>query len=233
VLKHGVLLIGWPSEVQFVNPSQLSNSLEPLKKVCDALIDGTCKWKALSARERQERQEVYDAAIRGGTVQPRQRKKRSDAGKPRKKQGPQKTAETVQSDEEVSSDGAYSSASNHIGVLLNEHPDDDGDGAQNVGGANSTQTASENRRGPAPAANNANSAPEAAATSTGSPAPNASIDDVNSASTHGRGGTKRAHKPRHLNSLGVDDEQTIRIEAAKKRKAASGKENRPSKKVRA
>jgi hypothetical protein len=102
VLKHGVELIGWTAD-QFVNPSQLSSALGPLRTLRDALISGTCKFQKLSPEERAERQKLYEAKVVSGEIQPKQRKTRKDAGKKRTKPN-QSSPEEVDSTSSSSGD---------------------------------------------------------------------------------------------------------------------------------
>ena len=46
VLKYHVQLIGWPSEIPFINPHQLTTIAA--KSLLDSLTVSTCKWVILS-----------------------------------------------------------------------------------------------------------------------------------------------------------------------------------------
>jgi hypothetical protein len=84
VLRHGVVLEGWTHST-WANPSELSTSLEPLRKLLDALKNDTCKFVKLTSEQRQKRQEAYNKKVDSGEIQV-QRQKRKDAGKKRKQQ---------------------------------------------------------------------------------------------------------------------------------------------------
>lgn len=79
VLRYGIDLVGYTYE-KLVNPSLLSTSILPLKGLLDALENGTCKFVKLSAQERKKRQDTYNLKLTSGEIEPRKRKRRSDAG---------------------------------------------------------------------------------------------------------------------------------------------------------
>lgn len=101
VLNYGIELVGWTYD-NFVNPSKLSTSLGPLTTLYDALKSGECKFVKLSPAELKERETAYRAKQASGEVQVLKRKRRSDAGKPRKKAKSQKAVESHIDDEEGS-----------------------------------------------------------------------------------------------------------------------------------
>lgn len=84
VLVYGVKLDGWPEGLPFLAPSHMHTVLE-VRTLRDALVTGACYWKKLNQREledlRMDIQRRSDAGEVIGTV----RKKRSDAGKTRKR----------------------------------------------------------------------------------------------------------------------------------------------------
>jgi hypothetical protein len=86
VQRYGIVLVGWTPE-RFVNPSELSTALGPLRTLLHAINTGECKFIKLSADERRARLAKYNDKIESGDVQPRERKKRKDAGKKRKLKG--------------------------------------------------------------------------------------------------------------------------------------------------
>ncbi|TFK59428.1 hypothetical protein BDN72DRAFT_865159 [Pluteus cervinus] len=86
VLQHGVDIVGW-NHPTFGNPSQLSSSLEPLKKLHDALVSGACKFVKLTEAECEKRKKEYEAKLANGETEGPQRKPRKDAGR---KRGPNK-----------------------------------------------------------------------------------------------------------------------------------------------
>lgn len=106
VLKYGIELVGWTHE-KFCNPSELSNALEPLRKLLEALNSQTCKFVKLSPSERRDRQAKYKSDVASGAIAPRQRKTRKDAGTKRKAKGSDqgpggRPGKRVRSDEVIS-----------------------------------------------------------------------------------------------------------------------------------
>ncbi|KAI6148042.1 hypothetical protein BKA82DRAFT_3979074, partial [Pisolithus tinctorius] len=53
ILAYGVKLVGWPTDVKFVNPSSIG-VISKVIRLRDALCSSACFWKKLSKRERQE-----------------------------------------------------------------------------------------------------------------------------------------------------------------------------------
>lgn len=81
VQRFGIDLIGWPGNVKFVNPSEMSDSIAPLQELSAALSDGTCKFVTLSLAEQNARRERIAADEAAGRTAPRKpRKQRKDAG---------------------------------------------------------------------------------------------------------------------------------------------------------
>jgi hypothetical protein len=83
VLKYGIELIGWTHD-KFSNPSELSNALEPLRTLLEALNNQSCKFVKLSFSEHRAREAKYRADIASGAIAVKQRKTRKDAGTKRK-----------------------------------------------------------------------------------------------------------------------------------------------------
>ncbi|KAI0682683.1 hypothetical protein C8T65DRAFT_703154 [Cerioporus squamosus] len=81
-LVHRVTLVGWTAD-RFCNPSDLSNSIEELVKLRDALKTDTCRFVQLSDTEYAEVKQKYDEQVKAGLVPAR--KQRKDAGTKRKK----------------------------------------------------------------------------------------------------------------------------------------------------
>jgi hypothetical protein len=79
VLRYGIVLEGWTYD-NFVNPSELSSSVQPLKALVDAIENGSCKFLKLTAVEKKEREAAYQAKITSGEVQVPKRMWRKDAG---------------------------------------------------------------------------------------------------------------------------------------------------------
>ena len=82
VHKYHVQLLGWPSNLPFVNPHQLTTSAAA-STLQNALTVSTCKWVVMSKRQRQEHTAALAADLQGGQVG-KKRKPRSDKGKKRK-----------------------------------------------------------------------------------------------------------------------------------------------------
>jgi hypothetical protein len=81
VQRYSIDLVGWPANVKFVNPSEMSDSLAPLQELNTALSNGTCKFVALSPTEQRARRERVAADEAAGRIAPRKpRKQRKDAG---------------------------------------------------------------------------------------------------------------------------------------------------------
>jgi len=79
VLHYGIVLEGWTYD-NFVNPSKLSSSVQPLKALVDAIENSSCKFLKLMAVEKKECEAAYQAKITSGEVQVPKRKRRKDAG---------------------------------------------------------------------------------------------------------------------------------------------------------
>lgn len=84
VQKYHVQLVGWPSDIPFANPHQLT-TIATAKSLQSALAVSTCKWVVLSKRQQKEHADALEASAEGGQVVGRKRKIRSDKGKRRGK----------------------------------------------------------------------------------------------------------------------------------------------------
>lgn len=84
VIKYGIELVGWTHD-KFCNPSELSNSLEPLRTLLDALNNQMCKFVKLSPQDRRTREAKYQADVASGIIPGKQRKTRKDSGTTRKR----------------------------------------------------------------------------------------------------------------------------------------------------
>ena len=80
VQRYGIDLQGWTYN-KFVNPSELSTALPPLRNLLDAINAGNCKFVKLTAEELHKRLESYKKKVASGELKIHERKKRSDAGK--------------------------------------------------------------------------------------------------------------------------------------------------------
>ncbi|KDQ59366.1 hypothetical protein JAAARDRAFT_46817 [Jaapia argillacea MUCL 33604] len=83
IQKYEIILEGWTHE-KFVNLSKLSDALEPLQNLLDALHKGTCKFIKLSTAQQEQRHEEFNARVEAGKAEaPQPWKQRKDAGKKR------------------------------------------------------------------------------------------------------------------------------------------------------
>jgi len=104
VHRYGVELQGWTYE-KITNPSLFSSSLPPLVALRDALVAGTCKFVKLTAAERKEREAAYMTKVASGEIEPRKRKRRSDAGvRKRSKRARKEDGATNDSDDDEDDD---------------------------------------------------------------------------------------------------------------------------------
>ena len=95
VETYGVRLVGWPEGVKFANPSTIGTVPEA-HKLRDALRGGSCFWKKLSKSELEHFITDLDARRAAGETVRKPRKKRSDAGIPRKCKTPAGNKESDQ-----------------------------------------------------------------------------------------------------------------------------------------
>jgi hypothetical protein len=83
VLRYGVILEGWPEDIEFACPSKLGNNLSILTRLRDAVVSGSCLFRPLTTAEQRHAQEEYDQQVAGGEVIQPVRKTRKDAGQKR------------------------------------------------------------------------------------------------------------------------------------------------------
>ena len=83
VQKYHVQLVGWPSDIPFVNPHQLTNTAAA-NSLKTSLTVSTCKWVIMSKRQQKDYAATLVADAEGGQVVGRKRKVRSDKGRKRK-----------------------------------------------------------------------------------------------------------------------------------------------------
>ncbi|KAG1899792.1 uncharacterized protein F5891DRAFT_1128793 [Suillus fuscotomentosus] len=88
---YSVCLVGWPHSVNFISPSNIGTAR-------------TCYWTVLSLAEIKAHTAELEARCSAGDVVRKPRKKRSDAGVPRKPSSRSKSAEFVQSSDEGGDD---------------------------------------------------------------------------------------------------------------------------------
>ncbi|KAJ7711493.1 hypothetical protein B0H16DRAFT_1480279, partial [Mycena metata] len=76
---HGYKLIGWPADIPFAAPRNLA-TVDKLCPLRDALLNGTCRWEAMSTERKAEHAAKVTAAAAADV---RKKKERSDKGKTR------------------------------------------------------------------------------------------------------------------------------------------------------
>ncbi|RDX41193.1 hypothetical protein OH76DRAFT_1489686 [Lentinus brumalis] len=106
VIENGVELVGWTHDV-FACPSSLPPALEPLQKLLQAIDDGQCHFKRLTASEVTARRKEFERKVAEGTVPAR--KERADKGQKRGKYRARKTVapqEEEEQDDEGEGDGS-------------------------------------------------------------------------------------------------------------------------------
>jgi len=79
VQKHHIKLLGWPVDIPFVNPHQIT-SIAMARKLQQALALGTCKWVAMTRQQWKDHAAVLELDIEGGKTVGKKRKSRSDKG---------------------------------------------------------------------------------------------------------------------------------------------------------
>ncbi|KAF8178983.1 hypothetical protein K438DRAFT_1502698, partial [Mycena galopus ATCC 62051] len=82
VLGYGCALLGWPNSVNFTSPTNIS-TVDDMRTLRDALKDGTCRWKVLSAAEKDKWQQEYEEKVESGEIVEQGRKVRGDKGEER------------------------------------------------------------------------------------------------------------------------------------------------------
>ena len=80
ILKYHVQLVGWPSEIPFINPHQLTTIITA-KSLLDSLTVSMCKWVILSKQQQKDYAAALAASAEGGQVVGRKRKVRLDKGR--------------------------------------------------------------------------------------------------------------------------------------------------------
>ena len=84
IQKHHVKLVGWPKNVKFVTPANLS-CVDEVRALKHALKSNECHWVRLSGSDVEEHMSSIAEREAAGEHVGRKRKQRSDKGKPRKK----------------------------------------------------------------------------------------------------------------------------------------------------
>ncbi len=85
VKRYLIIIKGWPSEIEFVNLSDASSSIDTLERLLRRWKQGTTYWKKLTQEEFEQLEDERDAQIESGEINaPAPRCQRSDKGKKRK-----------------------------------------------------------------------------------------------------------------------------------------------------
>lgn len=84
IQKHHIKLIGWPKNVKFVTPANLS-SIDEVRTLRHVLKSNECRWVRLSQAEVDEHMATIVEREAAGEQVGRKRKQHSDKGKSRKK----------------------------------------------------------------------------------------------------------------------------------------------------
>src|SRR5882762_1806397 len=79
VQAYSVQLINWLLDGGVVSPSQITNTAD-MRKLCNVLKAGECRWKQLTAAEMQAHANEIEARCTKGEVIGKPRKQRSDTG---------------------------------------------------------------------------------------------------------------------------------------------------------
>ncbi|KAI6137846.1 hypothetical protein BKA82DRAFT_4403926 [Pisolithus tinctorius] len=87
--KYGIELLGWPESVPFQSPRATTNA-EHLRTLRDALKAGTCRWAYMSTQQRMQHADRLKERRIAGEAVGKPRKKRSDAGRKRRRTAPGK-----------------------------------------------------------------------------------------------------------------------------------------------
>jgi hypothetical protein len=79
IQAYNMQLINWPLDGGVVSPSQITNTTD-IRKLCNALKAGECRWKQLTATEMQAHADKMEVCRAKGEVIGKLRKWRSDVG---------------------------------------------------------------------------------------------------------------------------------------------------------
>jgi len=69
IKRYSVIIEGWPSEIEFVNLSNSSSSMDNLEKLLRKWKQGNTYWKKLTRAELEKLEEERDAQIEDGGIQ--------------------------------------------------------------------------------------------------------------------------------------------------------------------
>jgi hypothetical protein len=81
--KHHVELLGWPTDIPFANPHQIT-TVAIARKLQNVLSVATCKWVVMTKRQVKEHNLQLMQNIEEGVIVGKKRKERSDKGRKRK-----------------------------------------------------------------------------------------------------------------------------------------------------
>jgi hypothetical protein len=85
IVKHKVMLVGWPPGFPITNPSSIS-TMDQIKSLRDALKVGDCHWIKMTKRQQEvHAQDVKTRQAAGELAVVKSRKERSDKGKKKQK----------------------------------------------------------------------------------------------------------------------------------------------------
>ena len=85
ILKHKVMLVGWPPRFPITNPSSIS-TIDQIKSLRDALKVGDCHWVKMTKRQQEAHgKEIKTRQAAGELAVVKTRKERSDKGKKKQK----------------------------------------------------------------------------------------------------------------------------------------------------
>ncbi|KAK1233846.1 hypothetical protein PQX77_002973 [Marasmius sp. AFHP31] len=114
-LRYGVVCEGWPKELPFQKPSAFGGNNESLFQLRDAWRDGAAVFRRLNNEELAAWKAARSKGIEDGTIVPKARKKRRDAGTRRGPKGKGK-GKTIESGDEDSQDEASGEESDEGGT---------------------------------------------------------------------------------------------------------------------
>ncbi|KAJ7678316.1 hypothetical protein DFH06DRAFT_1121805 [Mycena polygramma] len=77
ILKHGIILKGWPLPGDPVNHNQI-HDIASMTLLRNALRDGSCHWHRLSDKEKDRERKKYEKMVEDGLIEERARRTRSD-----------------------------------------------------------------------------------------------------------------------------------------------------------
>ena len=122
IVKHKVMLVGWPPGFSFTNPSSIS-TMDQIKSLHDALKVGDCHWVKMTKRQQEvHAQELKTCQASGELAIAKMRKERSNKGK--KRQKPSTGSDAVKKDKRS---GKRKQIERQNGEGGDEEQDDDDD----------------------------------------------------------------------------------------------------------